>query len=107
MPDLSQFSSGIMPFLVLGVVVLLYFVGGKAKEGMQAAMRRDVNFYLVCVLAVAIVSVVASTRYDRDWLDMAVWLLGAVAIGAVVWRFKVTVPGGDGARGGEDDRGVL
>jgi len=66
------------------------------KDGArQQAMRADVNFYLVCVLAVAIVAIIAGARYGRDWLDLAAWIVAGVASAAAVWR---SLKGG-GAKG--------
>jgi hypothetical protein len=53
-------------------------------------MKADLNFYLVCVLNVAVISIIASMQYDKNWLDVAVWILAAVAIAAMAWRFTST-----------------
>lgn len=95
--------SWLAPFVVLIVFLLLYFYGAKRRMGVQDAMKRDLNFYLVCVLSVAIVSIVASMQYDKDWFDVAVWVLAAAAIGAMVWRFATAVP----TENKEDPRGPL
>ncbi len=95
--------SWLAPFVALIVFLILFFYGAKRRAGVQDAMKRDLNFYLVCVLGVAIVSIVASMQYDKDWFDVAVWVLAAMAIGAMVWRFTSSSPG----EKIEDTRGPL
>lgn len=95
--------SWLAPFVVLTVFLMLFFYGAKRRAGVQDAMKSDLNFYLVCVLAVAIVSIIASMQYDKDWMDVAVWVLAAVAIAAMVWRFASVTP----VEKQEDTRGPL
>ena len=90
-PELSNNSLSIsllVPFIVLAVVLLLYYVIAKGAPGKQQAMKNDINFYLVCILATSIVSIVASVRLGKDWFDTGVWLVGGVAIVAAVWKFR-------------------
>lgn len=87
--------SWLAPFVTLAVVLVLYFVSG--KEGpRQAAMRADINFYLVCVMAVAIISIVAGARYGRDWLDVGAWIMAGIASAAALWRWRNSEQGADG-----------
>jgi len=95
-------ASWLAPFVVVGVLVVLYFVGGDAKK---PAFVRDLNFYMICVVITAVVSIIANARYGRDWTDIAAWVLAVVAIAAGVWRWK-TAEAGDGAKAGRE-RGPL
>lgn len=78
--------SWLAPFAVLAVILALYYA---SKGGARAhAMRRDLNYYMVCVLATAITAVFAGAGYDRNWLDTAAWLVAAVAAGAAVYQWS-------------------
>lgn len=76
--------SWLAPFVTLGVVVILYLLAG--RNGGQEAMRRDINFYLVCILGTAIVAIIAGLSYDKDWMDVAAWVIAGVASAAAVWH---------------------
>jgi len=95
-------ASWLAPFVVVGVLALIYFIGGETKK---PAFVRDLNFYMICVVITAVVSIIASARYGRDWTDVAAWVLAVVAIAAAVWRWK-TAEVGDGAKA-ERDKGPL
>ena len=79
--------SWLAPFVTLIVVLALYFASGKGSAR-QAAMRADINFYLVCVLAVAIIAIIAGARYGHDWLDVGSWVVAGVACLAALWRWR-------------------
>lgn len=104
--------SWMAPFAVLIVFMLLYFYVSLGKPGARDSMKRDLNFYLVCVLAVAILSITASIRYGRDWVDVAVWVIAVFSICAMLWRFKSASPVApiESARGpleqNDNDRGI-
>lgn len=93
------------PFVVLAVVAFLYLYAARGRRaGTRRTMKNDINFYLVVILATAIVSTIAGLRLEKDWLDVAAWLIAAVAVGASVWRFLVT---SDDAPAIKDDKGPL
>jgi len=82
-------ASWLAPFVVVGVLTLLYFIGGDAKK---PSFIRDLNFYMICVVVTAVVSIIANARYGRDWTDIAAWVLAGIAIAAGVWRWKTATP---------------
>lgn len=85
--------SWLAPFAVLAVILALYYTSkGSARA---EAMRRDLNYYMVCVLATAIIAVFAGARYDRDWLDTAAWLVAGIASGAAVFQWSRSGAGDD------------
>lgn len=88
--------SWLAPFVTLIVVLALYLASGKGSAR-QAGMRTDINFYMVCVMAVAIVAIIAGARFGHDWLDVGVWVVAGVACAAVLWRWR----GNGGVAGGE------
>lgn len=90
---LKMFGPWLAPFVVLLVTLFLYFYAARgSRRGAREAMIKDINFYLVAVIATAIVSIFAGYRIERDWLDVAAWLIAAVAVAGVVWRF-MAIPG--------------
>jgi hypothetical protein len=78
--------SWLAPFVTFAVVLALYAVSANGAK--REAMLSDINFYIVCVLAVAIIAIVAGARYGSDWLDMGAWLAAGVASLAALWRWR-------------------
>jgi hypothetical protein len=74
------------PFATLAVVAVLYMVS--SGGGKRDAMMKDLNFYLVCVVAVSIIAIIGGARYGTDWLDTGAWVAAAIASAAAVWRWK-------------------
>jgi CHASE2 domain-containing sensor protein len=94
------------PFIVLVVTLFLFFYVARGNRAdMRQVMKHDINFYLVAILATAIVSIFAGLRIERDWLDVAAWIVAAMAVGAVVWRFMNSP--GTPEETVQDDRGPL
>ncbi len=74
------------PFATLIVVVALYAASKGTPR--REAMTRDLNFYIVCVMAVSIMAIIAGARYEPDWTDTGAWVLAAIASIAILWRWK-------------------
>lgn len=74
------------PFATLLVVVALYAASKGTPR--REAMVSDLNFYIVCVMAVSIMAIIAGARLDRDWTDTGTWVLAAIASIAILLRWK-------------------
>ncbi len=83
--------NALAPFVVAAVVAVLYFwLGGAGTTPAGKAMRRDINFYYAAVLLTAMVSIFGSIRYGKDGMDIATWIVAALAIVAAIGRFKTS-----------------
>ncbi len=69
----------IVPFIYLAVMLGIYLFGPRDRRAtIQEAARGDLNYYILCDLALVALSIVATLTYRPVWLDYVAW--GALAV---------------------------
>ncbi len=80
----------VVPFIYVALVLGIFLFGPQERRTqIQAAARRELNFYIICDLVLVALTIAATLTYRQIWIDYAAWgalvILGGVSA-RKLWR---------------------